>query len=496
LLVSSPPEPGQFRQRDVARLQELADRAAPPLEQARLGEVERARSARARFLGEAAEVLSGQDSQQQIVALTARLVVPQLADWCALMLPGPRGGLHPAYLVHADESRADALAWLLQRARPAAETAGCAECGGGGIAGSDLAGSGITGSGITGSDITGSCAACQQGPVPWTRRPGLRWRLDAGLPGAHWPDTPPPPGAAELAQDGAWCFPLVAGGHRLGLLVVGGVAGGRLPAEAAELAESLSRRAAMALDNSRRQARHRLPSRAPQPPSLPGLPTIPGVQLAAAHEQPGGGAEPGCGFHDVFPAGQGRWRFVLADVCGTGPEAAAVSGLTRHALRILAREGYGIAAVLQRLNGLILEEGDQARFVTLVHGEITTGSPARVELACAGHPQPLVLRAAGGPAEPAAEVQPLLGVIGGQTFVTSDLPLMAGDLLLTVTDGVTKRRDGYRLLDDAGGLAAIFAASRGQPAGEVAASIATAAREFGSAPLADDLALLVIAAAG
>jgi len=71
---------------------------------------------------------------------------------------------------------------------------------------------------------------------------------------------------------------------------------------------------------------------------------------------------------------------------------------------------------------------------------------------------------------------------------------MAGDLLLTVTDGVTKRRDGYRLLDDAGGLARIFSASRGQPAGAVAASIATAARESGSAPLADDLALLVLAA--
>ena len=59
---------------------------------------------------------------------------------------------------------------------------------------------------------------------------------------------------------------------------------------------------------------------------------------------------------------------------------------------------------------------------------------------------------------------------------------------------MTKRRDGYRLLDEAGGLARLLRQYRGQPAGLVAAAIAQAAREFGDAPLADDLALLVLSA--
>jgi serine phosphatase RsbU (regulator of sigma subunit) len=272
------------------------------------------------------------------------------------------------------------------------------------------------------------------------------------------------------------------------------VAGARPPAEA-ELIAGLARRSALAL-TAVRPADSPPPGRsAPPPVPRPDPPRIPGVDLAVTHEHPAGCAETGGDFCDVFPAGPGRWRFALADVCGTGREAAAISGLARNALRILAREGYGVAEVLERLNELILDEGEQGRFVTLVHGEITAGSPAGVSLACAGHPQPLLLRAAGGdPPGPAAEVQPLLGVLSGQPFGAQDLRLDPGDLLLMASDGVTKRRDGYRLLDDAGGLARLLRQYRGQPAGLVASGVAQAAREFGGAPLADDLALLVLAA--
>ncbi len=163
------------------------------------------------------------------------------------------------------------------------------------------------------------------------------------------------------------------------------------------------------------------------------------------HDGPAGA---GGDFCDIFPVGADRWRFVVADVCGTGPEAAAISGLARYTLRILAREGHSIAAVLERLNDLILDEGKQARFLTLVHGEVVATAPqtapVRVSLACAGHPQPLVLRHAGGGPDPAADPQPLLGVIDGLTFSTQTVDLTAGDLLLAVTDGVTNRRHGRR----------------------------------------------------
>ena len=118
MLAAAAAEPGHFSDQDSARLQALADRAAPALEEARLGEADRAAEARARFLSEAARLLDGSLSRERIAELTAQLVVPRLAGWCALLLPGPGGVLTPAYLMHADVARTDALAWLLGHAPP------------------------------------------------------------------------------------------------------------------------------------------------------------------------------------------------------------------------------------------------------------------------------------------------------------------------------------------------------------------------------------------
>ena len=117
-----------------------------------------------------------------------------------------------------------------------------------------------------------------------------------------------------------------------------------------------------------------------------------------------------------------------------------MTGLTRHALRILAREGHDVPTVLERLNALIVEEGSRAPFVTLIHGELipAPGRAATVSLVCAGHPPPLVLRAGGG-VKAAAEPQPLLGVVD-RSRSTEITRLSPGDVLLCVTDGVTERR--------------------------------------------------------
>ena len=42
-------------------------------------------------------------------------------------------------------------------------------------------------------------------------------------------------------------------------------------------------------------------------------------------------------FYDVFESRDGGWAVVVGDVCGKGPEAAAVTGLARHTLRAGAR---------------------------------------------------------------------------------------------------------------------------------------------------------------
>ena len=474
VLGAAATSPDRFDGGDAAKLQRVADRVAMSLERARLSELERRRRGRIGFLAEASELLASTLDQEKTISLIAQLIVPRLASWCAVLLADDTGGLQPAHVWHADESLIDPLAGLLAIAAP-----------------------------------------------PEADEAGRSWSLAIGT-GPVLTDE-----AVVLASDAAWCFPLAARGRRLGVVAIGRPRGDRPPREALELTEDLARRAALALDNARLYEQQQLTSQALQRSLLPPeLPRIPGVDLAVAHEVAGEGNEVGGDFYDVFPAGENRWRFAIGDVCGTGPEAAAVTGLARHALRILAREGHDVANVVGRLNELILEEGPRARFITLLHGELTVlGDPSlglaedgvlcperedgkrptvRLRLVSAGHPLPLLLRArrpASAPARapalplPAAEPQPLLGVMGDLTFTAQTVQLYPGDLLLSVTDGITERKDATRrLLDDDDGLAWLLSRCGGLNAGAVAARIQRAAEDFGAAPRTDDMALLVLRA--
>ena len=512
VLAAAAAEPDRFTQADADRLQQVADRVALSLERARLAELERVRRGRISFLAEASDLLAGTLDEDKTIALAAQLVVPRLATWCAVYLVGDRadrtgaagraGGLpRPAYVWHSDEALADALGALLAQVPP---------------------------------------------PQVPSRPVARRWSLDGLTTSAL------PIGAADFISDAVWCCPLVARGRVLGAFVIGRPCGDKFPRESVEMVEDLSRRAALALDNARLYSQQLQTSRALQRSLLPPeVPQVPGVDLAVAYAAAGEGNEVGGDFYDVFAVADGRWRFAIGDVCGTGPQAAAVTGLARYTMRILAREGRGVASVLDRLNRLILDEGPRARFITLVHGEIITarpgGAPAdsaapdsspdsaapdsaapdsstpdsstpdsstpdgaasagqaratapagaptvRVSLVCAGHPLPLLLRAGGSP-EPVTGPQPLLGVLDDVGFRSKTIDLGPGDVLLCVTDGVTERRRGGQLLDDNDGLSDVFAECAGLNAGAVAARIMRVVHEYAAEPPADDTALIVMRA--
>ncbi|GAA0383803.1 hypothetical protein GCM10009530_38330 [Microbispora corallina] len=295
---------------------------------------------------------------------------------------------------------------------------------------------------------------------------------------------------------GEWqslAFPLTARGRRLGLMCLG--RRDRFPDEAIQIAEDVGRRAAFALDNARLYAQQAAANRALQRSLLPpDEPTTPGLDFHVIYEPAGETNEVGGDFYDLFPVGEGVWRFAIGDVCGTGPEAAAVTGLARHALRLLGREGYGVAAVMSRLNQAILEEGERARFLTLLHGEIRrVDDGLDIRLVSAGHPEALRLRPS-GVVDGVATPQSLLGVFPEVHFEEDDVHLGPGDVLLGVTDGVTERRSGSRLLDDDGGLAKLLAECVDLSARAVAERIRRAVQDFAIEPSADDLAILVLRA--
>jgi GAF domain-containing protein/anti-sigma regulatory factor (Ser/Thr protein kinase) len=434
-------EPDRFTAADSACVQHIADQAARPLERARLAEQNRAGRGRISFLAEASDLLAGTLDQEQTIALGVQLVVPRLAAWCAVLLADASGQLTLAHVWHADEARNDDLRSLLSQVPP---------------------------------------------PQADFSEPSLQWSLTVRSGLALEPD------AAVLAGNTVWCFPMLARGRSLGILALG-QPNGVLGWPTADLAGDLACRVALALDNARLYSSQLRASHALQRSLLPPqLPVIPCLDIAAGYQAAGEGDEVGGDFYDVFQIAPDRWRFAIGDVCGKGMQAASITGLARHALRILAREGHDVPSVLGRLNSIILEDGAEVQFLTLIHGEIIAmPSYSAISMVCAGHPPPLLLRAGGG-LEAAASSQLLIGVIGGATFRAETCWLRAGDLLLCVTDGVTERRAGDRLLDDDNGLQTLLRSCSGLNAGAAVARIQREVVEYGPDPPADDIALLVL----
>jgi serine phosphatase RsbU (regulator of sigma subunit) len=182
-------------------------------------------------------------------------------------------------------------------------------------------------------------------------------------------------------------------------------------------------------------------------------------------------------------------------VCGKGPEAAAVTGLARHALRLLGRRGDDIPSVLGHLNAAILAEGSRARFVTVIYGEgeVTEDGGLDLRFASAGHPAPVVLRA-DGTAATVGESGDLLGIFGeAETRVTA-VRLSPGESLVCFTDGVTERRDGTRMLGEEGVLE-VVAGGTGLSASMLSRQLGAAVSGFADQGARDDVAILVLQAA-
>ncbi|MGW2179200.1 SpoIIE family protein phosphatase [Streptomyces sp. NPDC001732] len=463
---------GRYSNEEALRLQFAADRIALAVESARLGELERLRRGSLSFLVEASDLLAGTLDRDQTLALMAQMTVPTLATWCAVYTIADQSSEpYLSYVLHEDEERIDGLKALLSRIAPPDPVP------------------------TPGARVwTAPSEAAHEAAMRSSMRTlGLGETGRFGEPGSLGSGIRMTFATAGAVGGETVVLPLVARNRVIGMLTLGKPSDDHFRQEILELAEDLSRRAALALDNARLYSERMAISQSLQRSLLPpGLPEVPNVEIEVIYRAAGEGNEVGGDFYDVFPIRDGAYGFAIGDVCGTGPEAAAVTGLARHALRLLAREGFGGPAVLERLNAAILDEGSRSRFLTLLYGELwpQEDGSALLKVVCAGHPLPLRL-CQDGSVESAAEPQPLLGVIEDLELYEQTVTLAPGDVLLCVTDGVTERREGTRMLGD-DGLADVLATCTGLTAGAVAARILRAVERFAAEPASDDMAILAM----
>ncbi|MYS32225.1 SpoIIE family protein phosphatase [Streptomyces sp. SID7804] len=175
------------------------------------------------------------------------------------------------------------------------------------------------------------------------------------------------------------------------------------------------------------------------------LPHIPGVETAC-HYHTASPIELGGDFYDLFPVDDDkRFAFFLGDVCGKGPQAAALTSLTRYTLRAAALHASDPVANLRILNTVLLDRytGDDPRYCTAVVGLLErSGNTVDVHLASGGHPPALVVRGDGGVEYLSTQGGMLVGALPAPQFVEVHVTLRPGDTLLLYTDGITEARTG------------------------------------------------------
>ncbi|MFE6821499.1 SpoIIE family protein phosphatase [Streptomyces sp. NPDC057690] len=225
------------------------------------------------------------------------------------------------------------------------------------------------------------------------------------------------------------------------------------------LAEEITARAAVCIDNARRFSRERETALALQRSLLPrSLPRTAAVD-AASRYLPAARAGVGGDWFDVIPLSGMRVAMVVGDVLGHGVQASATMGRLRTAVRTLADIDLAPDELLTHLDDLVVRlseeaggDGDPGEVGASCLYAVYDPVSRRCTLARAGHPAPVVLR----PNGPARRVElpagPALG-LGGLPFESAELELAEGSVLAFYTDGLVESHEreadsALRLLSD------------------------------------------------
>lgn len=160
------------------------------------------------------------------------------------------------------------------------------------------------------------------------------------------------------------------------------------------------------------------------------------VDIASRYVPGGRDALVGGDFYDAVACSDGSVRVVVGDVCGHGPDEAAVGVALRIAWRALVVSGAAPAEVLSGVDDILrMERREPTTFATVCDLTFRPGATS-VRILLHGHPPPLLL--IGGAASWVSDVRPAmpLGVFEHQVASPYDLDLPPGWQLLVVTDGV------------------------------------------------------------
>ncbi|MFJ4848540.1 MULTISPECIES: SpoIIE family protein phosphatase [unclassified Streptomyces] len=283
------------------------------------------------------------------------------------------------------------------------------------------------------------------------------------------------------------------------------------------LAEEITARAALSIDNALRYTRERNTALTLQRSMLPQrTPRQAAVTVASRYLPADARVGVGGDWFDVIPLSGTRVALVVGDVVGYGIQASATMGRLRTAVRTLADVDMPPDELLTHLDDLVLrlnreehpdgpgEHAEHAQHadagnigatcVYAVYDPITR----HCTVARAGHPAPVVMRPDGAVEVPEVRAGPPLG-LGGLPFESTELDLPDGSMIALFTDGLigAGRRDRVPEAGLAAGAARLAAAIADGPSGSLDDMCDHVMRTLlPDTPADDDVALLLAHANG
>jgi serine phosphatase RsbU (regulator of sigma subunit) len=199
-------------------------------------------------------------------------------------------------------------------------------------------------------------------------------------------------------------------------------------------------------------------------------------------------------FYDAIQTAPDRLSLLIGDVCGHGVEEAALGVELRVSWRALTLAKVPEDAVLAAVEQVLVTERHRDEIFATVATAVVDLADRTVSVRSCGHPPPLLIN--GRQARPiSGKPAIVLGVVPGARYPATVSPLPPGDdwAVLVYTDGLIEGRAGNDRLGVEGLCALVAGYPSDTPLDTLPAWLISQAEERNGEPLADDVAMLLLA---
>lgn len=198
-------------------------------------------------------------------------------------------------------------------------------------------------------------------------------------------------------------------------------------------------------------------------------------------------------YYDFIPLDDDKHVIVVGDVSGHGLKSALVMAQARAFLRAYCTTVDDLATVVDRLDASLAHDLARGLFMCAAIATLD-GETGEMRWVNAGHPPPLVVRAADGSIEQLNSTGRILGILPDPSHVEGEpVTLQPGDAVLLYTDGITEARNPEGEMVEEERLTEALAKVAGADAEEILEKLRDHLTEWcGSDQLEDDLTMVAI----